>query len=143
MNKKFNALEAQKELLMMKAELERMEMGANVQDLRTDFAWVNVFKQFSGWLGRRNMRALGPLARLGGPRVQEGLRKHPLLGMVASSLLVRFSAPLAKVALKAGLGAAVLALGTFWFQTRSPWASRALPHDSSNEPVVSTTPGDS
>lgn len=139
MSKKFSELEARKELLMMKAELERMEMDANIQDMRTGFAWVNVFKQFSGWLGRRNMRALGPLARLGGPRVQEGLRKHPLLGMVASSLLVRFSAPIAKVALKAGLGAAVLAIGAFWFQTRSPWASRALPH----EPVAPTNPSDS
>lgn len=139
MSKKFSELEARKELLMMKAELERMEMDANIQDMRAGFAWVNVFKQFSGWLGRRNMRALGPLARLGGPRVQEGLRKHPLLGMVASSLLVRFSAPIAKVALKAGLGAVVLALGTFWFQTRSPWASRALPH----EPVATTNPSDS
>lgn len=126
MSKKFNALEARKELLMMKAELERMEFSAQMDDLKKEFAWVNVFRQFGSWVGQRNMRALGPVASLGGKFWQDGLKKYPLLGMVASSVLLRFSAPIAKVALKAGLGAVVLAVGTFWYQTRSPWASRSL-----------------
>lgn len=124
MNKKFDALEARKELLMMKAQLERMELGGQMDALKKEFAWVNVFRQFGGWLGQRNMRALGPVACLGGQFWQDGLKKYPLLGMLASTALLRFRQPLSKVALRAGLGAVALAAGMFWFQTRSPWAAR-------------------
>lgn len=136
MSKKFDALEARKELLMMKAQLERMEFGGQVDTLKKEFAWVNVFRQFGGWLGQRNMRALGPVVSLGGQFWQEGLKKYPLLGMLASTALLRFRQPISKVALRAGLGAVALAAGMFWFQTRSPWASR-----SATEP--STDPSDS
>ena len=136
MSKKFDALEARKELLMMKAQLERMEFGGQVYTLKNEFAWVNVFRQFGGWLGQRNMRALGPVASLGGQFWQEGLKKYPLLGMLASTALLRFRKPISQVALRAGLGAVALAAGVFWFQTRSPWASR-----SATEP--STDPSDS
>ncbi|MBT84993.1 MAG: hypothetical protein ACT4NK_11870 [Limnobacter sp.] len=136
MSKKFDALEARKELLMMKAQLERMEFGGQVDTLKNEFAWVNVFRQFGGWLGQRNMRALGPVASLGGQFWQEGLKKYPLLGMLASTALLRFRKPISQVALRAGLGAVALAAGVFWFQTRSPWASR-----SATEP--STDPSDS
>jgi hypothetical protein len=125
MSKKFDALEARKELLMMKAQLERMEFGGQVDTLKKEFAWVNVFRQFGGWLGQRNMRALGPVVSLGGQFWQEGLKKYPLLGMLASTALLRFRQPISKVALRAGLGAVALAAGMFWFQTRSPWASRS------------------
>ena len=135
MSKKFDALEARKELLMMKAQLERMEFGGQGDTLKNEFAWVNVFRQFGGWLGQRNMRALGPVASLGGQFRQEGLKKYPLLGMLASTALLRFRKPISQVALRAGLGAVALAAGVFWFQTRSPWASR-----SATEP--STDPSD-
>lgn len=124
MSKKFDALEARKELLMMKAELERMEFGDQVNAFRKEFAWVNAFKQIANWIGRFNSRALAPVASFAGPVWQQRLRKHPLLGMLASTVLLRFSKPLSKVALRAGVGAAVLAAGVFWFQTRGPGASR-------------------
>ncbi len=132
MSKKFDALEARKELLMMKAQLERMEFGGQVDTLKNEFAWVNVFRQFGGWLGQRNMRALGPVASLGGQFWQEGLKKYPLLGMLASTALLRFRKPISQVALRAGLGAVALAAGVFWFQTRSPWASRSVPGHSTD-----------
>lgn len=127
MSKKFDALEARKELLMMKAQLERMEFGGQIDTLKKEFAWVNVFRQFGGWLGQRNMRALRPVASMGGQFWQEGLKKYPLLGMLASTALLRFRKPISKVALRASLGAVALAAGMFWFQTRSPWASRSVP----------------
>ena len=136
MTKKFDSLEARKELLMMKAELERMEFGGQVDILRKEFGWLNVFRQFGGWLGQRNMRALGPVANLGGQFWQEGLKKYPLLGMLASTALIRFRGPVAKVALRAGLGSVLLAVGMFWFQTKSPWASRS-------SKALPTNPGDS
>jgi len=77
MSKKFDALEARKELLMMKAQLERMEFGGQVDTLKKEFAWVNVFRQFGGWLGQRNMRALGPVVSLGGQFWQDGLKSIP------------------------------------------------------------------
>jgi hypothetical protein len=126
MNKKFDALEARKELLMMKTQLERMEFGGQVDTLKKEFAWINVFRQFGGWLGRRNISALSPVASLGGQFWQEGFKKHPLLGMLASAVLLRFRQPISKVALRAGLGALALAAGMFWFRTRSPRASRSL-----------------
>jgi hypothetical protein len=135
MSKKFDALEARKELLMMKAQLERMEFGGQVDALKNEFAWINVFRQFGTWLGKRNMNALGPVASLGGNFLQVGLKKYPLLGMLASTALLRFRQPIYKVALRAGLGAVVLAAGVFWFQTRSPWASRSA--------AVSKDPSDS
>lgn len=127
MSKKFDALEARKELLMMKAELERMEFGGQMEALKKEFGWLNVFRQFGGWLGQRNIRALGPVASLGGQFWQDGLKKYPLLGMLASTALVRFRRPISKIVLRAGLGAVVLAVGMFWFQTKSPWASSSTP----------------
>lgn len=118
MSNKFDALQARKELLMMKAELERMELGAQFEAVKKEFAWVNMFRQFGGWLGQRNLRALGPVATLGGHIWQDGLKKYPLLGMLASTALLRFRRPIAKVALRAGLGAVVLAAGMYWFQSR-------------------------
>jgi hypothetical protein len=125
MSKKFDALEARKELLMMKAELERMEFGGQVDALRKEYAWVNVFKQFANLLGRFNSRALGPVVGFAGPVWQERLRKHPILGMLASTALLRFGKPLSRLAMRASVGAVVLAAGVLWFQTRSPWASRS------------------
>lgn len=118
MSNKFDALQARKELLMMKAELERMELGSQFEAVKKEFAWVNMFRQFGGWLGQRNLRALGPVATLGGQIWQDGLKKYPLLGMLASTALLRFRRPIAKVALRAGLGAVVLAAGMYWFQSR-------------------------
>lgn len=124
-SKKFDALEARKELLMMKAELERMEFGGQVDTLKQEFAWINTFKHVANLIGRFNSRALAPVASFAGPVWQERLRKYPLLGMLASTALLRLGKPISKVVLRAGLGAAVLAAGVFWFQARSPLASRS------------------
>ena len=123
MSNKFDALQARKELLMMKAELERMELGAQFDAVRKEFAWVKMFTQFGGWLGQRNLRALGPVATLGGQIWQDGVKKYPLLGLLASAALLRFRQPVAKVALRAGLGAVVLAAGMYWFQSRKKLTS--------------------
>lgn len=120
MSKKFDALEARKELLMMKAELERMEFGGQVDVLKKEFAWISIFRQFGGWVGQRNMRALGPVASLGGQFWQDGLKKYPLLGMLASTALLRFRRPVSKLAFRAGLGAVALAAATLWFQSKRP-----------------------
>lgn len=136
MSKKFDALEARKELLIMKAELERMEFGGQVNALKKEFAWLKVFSRFGNWVAQRNIKALGPIGRLGGQFWQEGLKKHPLLGMLASTVLLRYRVSLSKVALRAGVGAIVLAAGLFWYRKGSQWASRS-------EVNQLTSPGDS
>jgi hypothetical protein len=130
MSDKFDALQARKELLMMKAELERMELGAQFAAVKKEFAWVNVFRQVGGWLGQRNLRALGPVAALGGQIWHDGLKKYPLLGMLASTALLRFRQPIAKAAFRAGLGAVLLAAGMWWFQSRKDPASPTNPSGS-------------
>lgn len=127
MSNKFDALQTRKELLIMKAELERMELGAHVDAVKKEFAWVNVFRQFGGFLGKGNLRALGPVAALGGQIWQDGLKKYPLLGMLASAALLRFRRPISKVALRAGLGAVALAAGMYWFQSRKGPAGPTAP----------------
>lgn len=133
MSKKFDALEAKKELLMMKAELERMEFGGQVDVLKKEFAWVSAFKRFGNWVAQRNVRALGPIASFGGQFWQDGLKKYPMLGMVASTLLLRYSRPLSKVALRAGLGAVVLAAGMFWYKKGSQLGSLSSNHNTTNQ----------
>lgn len=136
MSKKFDALEAQKELLMMKAQLERMELGSCIQEVKQEFAWVSIFQRFGAWAGRRNLAALGPLASLGGGAFDQVLKKHPLLGLLGSSLLLRYRQPLVRVSVKAGLAAAVLAVGVFWFQSKNPRQSNpgAPPSTSPTDP---------
>lgn len=120
MSNKFDALQARKELLMMRAELERMELGTQLNSVKKEFAWVNVFMRFGGWLGQRNLGSLAPVVSLGGQIWQEGFKKYPLLGLLASTALLRFRQPISKVALRAGLGAVLLAAGMYWFQSRKP-----------------------
>ena len=115
MSNKPDALQARKELLMMKAELERMEIGAHADAVRKQFAWVNVFRRFGGWLGPRNLGALGLLAQ-----------KYPLVGMVTSTVLLRFRQPIVKLALRAGLGAVALAAGAYWLQSRKRKAAEPI-----------------
>lgn len=130
MSNKFDALQARKELLMMKAELERMELGVQLDSVKKEFAWVNVFMRFGGWLGQRNLRAIGPVVSLGGQIWQDGFKKYPLLGMLVSTALLRFRQPISKVALRAGLGAVLLAAGMYWFQSRKSPAGPTNPSDS-------------
>lgn len=117
MSQKFDVYAAQKELLIMRAQLQRMELSAEVQNLREQFAWMGVLGRVGGFFANRNMSSLGPLGLLGGQFFQSNLKKHPLLGLAASTLLMRFRAPIAKAGLRAGLAALVLAGAVYWFKT--------------------------
>lgn len=121
MSKKFDALEMKKELLVMKAELQRMEFGGHVDAMKKEFAWVNVFRRFNHWFGRRQMSTLGPLANLmGGQVLREGMKSYPLLGVLASTILVQFRGPISRVMGRASVGAFVLAIGAaFWLRRKN------------------------
>ncbi len=145
MSKKFDALEAQKELLMMKAQLERMELGSHIQAVKQEFAWVSVFQRLGAWAGRRNLSAFGPLATLGAGTFDQILKKHPVLGLLGSSVLLRYRQSIVRAGVKAGLAAAVLAAGVYWFQSRDAHRTGkqlqpAKPTPSTTVPVDSTAP---
>lgn len=118
MSQRFDHLQAKKELLQMKAQLERMQLGGEIDDLKQQFAWLQLFKKASQWFGQRNVNALGPLGALGGQPLQDWLKQHPMLGLLASTAMLRYRQPLAKVTLRAGMAAVVLATAVFWFKTR-------------------------
>ena len=137
MSKKFDALESQKALLRMKALLERMELGAHIQEVKQEFAWVSVFQRLVAWAGRRNMVALGPLATLGSGAFDQFLKKHPILGLLGSAMLLRYRQPLLRAGVKAGLAASVLAVGVYWFRSRD--AHRTGQPQQPAKPTPSTT----
>lgn len=107
-SKSFDPLQAKKELLMMKAELERMELADNVSTLKKRFAWFDVFKPLGMWLGARNCEIFG-----------QKFFKNPLLGMLVSTLLLRFRRPIARLTFKAGLTTLVVGAGVRWIQARA------------------------
>lgn len=119
MSSKFDELEARKELLMMRAELERMELGGQVELMKREFTWRNLLGNFGGANGQRRTYGFGPMVDVGGHLWQESRRKHPLLSMLATSLFMRFRGPIFRVLFKATLGATVLAAGVYWLQRRS------------------------
>ncbi|HEX4917066.1 MAG TPA: hypothetical protein VFV43_04120 [Limnobacter sp.] len=133
MSQRFDALQAKKELLQMKAQLERMQFASELEDLKQEFAWLQVFKKVGTWVNQRNLRTLGPWASLGGQLWQGWFKQYPLLGLVASSALVRYRQPLAKATFRAGAAAVVLAAAMYWFKTRGS-GGRAPAFTSQGEP---------
>lgn len=135
MSRKFDALEARKELLAMKAQLERMELGMQVQDLRHSMTWLPAVQRAGEWLGQRDFSSfgaalgpsLGPLKFLFNPMLKKVLGAYPILSALASTaLLNKFKTPLASAGARAGVAAVVLAAAAYWYQKRSPKASKNL-----------------
>ncbi|HEX4844203.1 MAG TPA: hypothetical protein VFV57_11070 [Limnobacter sp.] len=124
MSQRFDALQAKKELLQMKAQLERMQFGSELEDLKQEFAWLQVFKKVGNWVNQRNLSALGPWTSLGGQIWQGWFKQYPLLGVLASSALVRYRQPLAKATFRAGAAAVVLAAAMYWFKSRAATGKR-------------------
>jgi hypothetical protein len=112
-SEKFDEFTARKELLIMRAQLQRMELGGDIQQLKREFAWMGSFGRIAEAL---SINKLGAWGTLGGQFLKAGLRRYPRLGFVASALLYRFRGPLAKTTLKAGLAASVFVGVTRWLK---------------------------
>lgn len=115
MSEKFDEFAARKELLMMKAQLQRMELGGDIQNLKREFAWVGAFGRVASVLSAPKLGAWGSL---GGQALKAGLQRYPRLGFIASALLYRFRGPIAKTTLKAGFAAAVFAGASRWLKRK-------------------------
>ncbi|HEX4856099.1 MAG TPA: hypothetical protein VFV28_04760 [Limnobacter sp.] len=119
MTSKFDELEARKELLRMRAELERMELGGHIELMKQEFTWRNLLGNVGGWIGHSRSYGFGPMVGAGGQLWEESRKKHPVLSMVATSLFMRFRRPILRVLFKASLGATILAAGVYLLQRRS------------------------
>lgn len=113
MSEKFDEFTARKELLMMKAQLQRMELSGDIEKLKQEFAWVGALGRIAEGL---SINKLGAWGSLGGQVLKAGLRRYPRLGFLASALLYRFRVPMAKTTLKAGLTAAVFVGVARWLK---------------------------
>lgn len=115
----FDALSAQKELLMLKAEMQRMELGYQVQDLKREVGSLpslNTVRKVWTWA---TFRSMGPMGQIIGPVLKSVLGSYPLLSAMASAALVRYRKPISGLGAKAGLAAVALAAGLYWIKGRS------------------------
>lgn len=118
MSQPFDQWEAKKELLMMKAQMERMELGMHVAQVRQSMTWLPMVQKLGGWLGRRNLNSLGPMGWAITPFIKKSLLAYPLLSGLASTALLRYRPQIASAGGKAAIAAVVLAAATYWFNTR-------------------------
>lgn len=118
MNQPFNHWEAEKELLMMKAQMERMELGIHVAEARQSMTWLPVAQKLGAWLGKRNLNSLGPMGWAITPFIRKSLLAYPLLSGLASTALMRYRPQIASAGGKAAIAAVVLAAATYFYKTK-------------------------
>ncbi len=104
-------LAARKELLAMRAELQRMELSFHVEQARASLSWA---KMLTGSVGRF-LRQPGVAALSG--TMGHWFKDYPMLATVGSLIFARMRKPIVKVGLKAAIVAAVT-VGAYWFVRR-------------------------
>lgn len=120
---KYDQLAARKELLMMKAELERMEMNGHVQAVKTQFGWFSQVKRVFNWGGSRSLATLGPLAAFGQDALKQLMGSNPYAGLAASAMLMKISPPVRGRVVQALTAATALAGAVLWFRARKAAAT--------------------
>lgn len=118
MSQPFDQWEAKKELLMMKAQMERMELGMHMTQARKSMTWLPMLQRVGAWVGRRNVNSLGPMGFAISPFFSKFLGAYPILSGLASTALLRYRPHLASTGGKAAIAALVLAAATYWYKTR-------------------------
>ena len=120
MSKTFNELQAKKELLILKAELERMELSHHVSSTRQmvnqQLGWMPAIKKLVSLGGHTSLNGLGPLAPFAKQSLAKVASEKPYLGMLASLALIRWGFPAKQVAVRAALASGALAAAVFWFR---------------------------
>lgn len=122
MSKSVSELQARKELLMLKAELERMELKQEIVGAKNvvahQFGWLPNLRRVLQWGGNRSLGSLGPV----GPAASESLNKlfadHPYLGVAASLAFMRLGFPGKQMATRAALAGGALAAAMAWFKVK-------------------------
>lgn len=130
-----------KEMLSMRAQIERMELQSQVQDVRRSLSWSKVI--FSGVQKFMSGGQFGA----GSALFKQFVTQYPMLAMVGSFGFTAFRKPILKLGLKVGLLGAVGGLAYWWWrQSSTPPqgvsraeslnGSRALQLDQSKPPQV-------
>ena len=118
MSQHFDHWEAKKELLMMKAQMERMELGMHMTQARQSMTWLPLLQKLGSWVGRRNLNSLGPMGFALSPVFRKFLLAYPILSGLASTALLRYRPQIASTGGKAAIAAVVLAAATYWYKTK-------------------------
>lgn len=118
MTQPFDHWEAKKELLMMKAQMERMELSIHMTQARQSMTWLPVLQKVGAWVGRRNLNSLGPMGLAISPVFRKFLLAYPILSGLASTALLRYRPQIVSTGGKAAVAAVVLAAATYWYKTK-------------------------
>ena len=112
-------LESKRQMLQMRAQIERLELTGHVQAVKQEFGWLSQAKRFMGFLGGRSLSRLGPVGVAGQQALNQLMGKNPYLGLAASALLLRLSPPAGGRLIKAAAAATVLAGAVLWFRFKN------------------------
>lgn len=110
--------ELRKQMLQMKAEIERLEMTGHVQALKQEFGWLAQLKRAFGWLGGRSLNKLGPVGTAGQQALNQVMTKNPYLGIAASAMLLRLNPAAGSRLVKGAAAAALVAGAVYWFKLK-------------------------
>jgi hypothetical protein len=109
-----------KEMLSMRAQIERMELQSQVQDVRRSLSWSRVLVS-----GVQKLMTGGQFGA-GSALFKQFVTQYPMLAMVGSFGFTAFRKPLLRFGLKVGLLGAVGGLAYLW------WRQSAAPPQNLN-----------
>ncbi|MDX1670573.1 MAG: hypothetical protein R3194_14210 [Limnobacter sp.] len=112
-------LESKRQMLQMRAQIERLEMTGHVQAVKQELGWFAHAKRFFGFLGGRSLNRLGPIGAAGQQALNQVMGKNPYVGLAASALLLRLTPSASSRLIKAAAAATVLAGAVFWFRFKT------------------------
>lgn len=119
MPNKQHQLEMRKQMLQMKAEIERLEMTGYVQAVQQEFGWFAQVRRAFAWVGGRSLNKLGPVGAAGQQALNQVMTKNPYLGIAASALLLRLNPAGSSRLVKGAAAAAVVAGAVYWFKIKA------------------------
>ena len=110
-------LAARKELLSMKAELQRMELSMHIEQAKASLSWA---KMLTGSVGQflRTPKINAMTTLLG-----TWFKRYPMLATVGSVVFANIRKPLAKAGFRASL-MAVITGGVYWWLRRDSVSAR-------------------
>lgn len=107
MSKSREELEYRRQLLIMQARIERMELQAHGMELREQLSWFKTLQRAVGFGGSRSLAALGPFAEPARASLKAVFSKNAWAGLGASLALMKLNPPLNGRTVR-GLGAALV-----------------------------------
>lgn len=120
MRNKRDQFEARKQMLQMKARIERLELAGHVQVIRQDFGWLAQVRRLIGWVGGRGLDKMGSAGLIGQQALNQLAIQNPYLGLAASFLLLRFNGRHSSRLFRGAAAAVMVAGAVYWFKFKMP-----------------------